>query len=213
LTGVEKTFARAGEPMLRPLFYVFENDSRTLADSDDFMLGPNLLVASVVEAGQRERPVYLPADPGEWLDFWTGRRLVAGRVHTAPAPIERIPLFVPAGAMIPTTDSTDTARLHDEPSRALRIFPGRSRGTSTFTQYEDDGLSHRYREGDFAQLECTLEWSERDLRVHARRNGSFQLPYGALRVVPPPGETRRLRVSGDGVELRADAPRRSRRRR
>src|SRR5262249_49115338 len=120
--------AQYGEPMLRPTFYEFDGDLRAFADCDDFMLGSNLLVASVVEPGQRERCVYLPAGPTEWIDFWSGRHVAAGRTLTAASPLERIPLFVPAGAMIPTTDTPDMARLHDEPSRALRIFPGRDRG-------------------------------------------------------------------------------------
>jgi len=201
--------AQFGEPMLRPLFYEFEDDPRAFADSDDFLIGPNLLVASVVEPGQRERPVYLPAGPADWVDFWTGEHVVAGRMHTAPTPLARIPLFVPAGAMIPTTDTAEMTRLHDEPSRALRIFPGHGRGTSTFTLYEDDGLSHRHCDGDQAQVECTLEWTERAVRVHARKRGRFELPYKALRVVPPPGEKRRLEVRGDAIALRSTTPHRA----
>jgi alpha-glucosidase len=193
--------ARFGEPMLRPIFYEFDDDPRAYADSDDFMLGPNLLVASVVEPGQRERSVYLPLAAGGWVDFWTGKHVAAGRVHAAPAPLERIPLFVPAGAMIPTTDTADMTRLHDEPSRVLRVFPGRDRGASTFTLYEDDGLSHRYRAGDFAEIECTLEWTTRTVRVHACKHGGFVLPYEALRVALAPGEKRRLDVRGEGIRL------------
>jgi alpha-glucosidase len=202
--------AQFGEPMLRPLFYEFEDDPYTFADSDDFMLGPSLLVASVVEPAQRERSVYLPSGPPEWVDFWTGQHIAAGRAHVAPAPLERIPLFVAAGTIIPTTDTADMTRLHDEPSRALRIFPGRDQGASTFTLYEDDGLSHGHRSGDHALIECTLEWTDRIVRVYATKRGSFEPACKAIRVVPPPGERRRLLASGDGVVLRGAAPPRSR---
>jgi alpha-glucosidase len=194
--------AHCGEPMLRPIFYEFDDDPRAFADSDDFMLGPSLLVASVVEPGQRKRSVYLPAGPGEWIDFWSGRHVAAGRTFVAPAPLERIPLFVPAGAMIPTTDAAGMKNLHDEPSRALRVFPGRDRGSSAFAVYEDDGLTHRHRDGDHAQIECRLEWTDRKLRVDAVKRGRFELPYGELRVVTPPGENRRLELHGDGIALR-----------
>jgi len=190
-----------GEPMLRPAFYEFENDARSFADSDDFLLGPSLLVASVVEPGQRERAVYLPAGPGEWLDFWTGGHLPAGREIVAPAPLERIPLFVPAGGIIPTTGTGDMRRLHDEPSRALRIFPGSAHGRSEFTLYEDDGLTHSWREGDSAEVECTLEWTRKTVALCVERSGRYPLPYAAIRVIAPPGERRRLVLSGDGVEL------------
>ena len=124
------------------------------------MFGPSLLVASVVEPGQRERSVYLPAGPVEWVDFWHGRRVAGGQTLVAPAPLERIPLFVPAGAIIPTTDTADMDRLHDEPSRALRIYPGRGRATTTFTLYEDDGHTHAYRNGAWAQIVFEMTTTE-----------------------------------------------------
>ena len=192
--------ARFGEPMLRPMFYEFENDARTVADSNDFMLGPNLLVASVVEPGQRRRSVYLPAGPAEWIDFWTGAHVAAGREVVAPAPLERIPLFVPAGAVIPTTDTADMRNLHDEPSRALRIFPGGSSGRGAFTLYEDDGLTHRYRDGDRAEVQCTLEWTPKAIRLRVEKRGTYPLP-ASVRVIPPPGERRPLRVNGNGIAL------------
>jgi alpha-glucosidase len=193
--------ARFGEPILRPLCYEFEDEPDSFADSDDFMLGPNLLVASVVEPGQRKRSVYLPAGPGGWLDFWTGKTVAGGRAVVAAAPLERIPLFVPAGAIIPATDTTDMRRLHDEPSRALRIFPGSGRGSSVFTLYEDDGITPRYRDGEYAELECTLEWTASAIRLRVSKRGGYRLPYAKLRIVPPPGEQRRLQLAGNGIAL------------
>ena len=197
--------AEFGEPIQRPLFYEFDADPRAFADSDDFMLGPNLLVASVVEPGQRERSVYLPEGPTGWIDFWTGAHVAAGDVVVAAAPLARIPLFVPAGAMIPTTGTSDMRRLHDEPSRMLRIFPGRGRGASTFTMHEDDGFSHGHRNGDRAEIECTLEWTDRALRVHAVKRGRFPLPCAAIRVLRPPGDRRRLELTGEGIALEGAA--------
>jgi alpha-glucosidase len=145
--------------------------------------------------------VYLPAGPGEWVDFWTGAQLAAGREVVASAPLERIPLFVPAGAIIPTTDTPDMRRLHDEPSRALRIFPGAGSGRTAFTLYEDDGLTHRYRDGDSAEVQCSLEWTPKAIRLHVDKRGGYPLPYAAMRVMAPPGERRPVRASGEAVRL------------
>jgi alpha-glucosidase len=193
--------ARSGEPMLRPRFYDFPDDPRAFDDNDDFLLGPNLLVASVVEPGQRERPVYLPKGPGEWIDFWAGTYHGAGTVVSAAAPLERIPLFVPAGAILPVTDTPEMRHKHDEPSRAVLVFPGRGRGEREFAIYEDDGHTHRYRDGDYAELQCRLEWSATSVQLHVTKRGRFRLPYSALRVVAPEGERRTLRLNGDGVSL------------
>jgi len=191
--------AQFGEPMLRPLFYEFPDDPRAFDDSDDFLFGPSLLVASIVEPGQRVRAVYLPRGPAAWIDFWTGTAYRAGTTVVVPAPFERIPLFVPAGAIIPTTGTADPLQRHDEPSRALRIFPGSDRGNSTFTLYEDDGVTLRHRDGDHAQVTIDMDWNARRIRVRARKSGDFALPYTDIGVVLPAGEGRRLELSGDAA--------------
>ena len=192
---------RFGEPILRPTFYEFERDPAAFDDSDDFMLGPNLLVASIVEPGVRRRSVYLPKGPRTWIDFWTGEHFAAGTTVDADAPLERIPLFVPSGAMIPTTDTADMRRLHDEPSRVLRIFPGIGRDASAFTLYEDDGQSQRYRDGDYAEIAFELAWTAKRISVSAKKAGAYRLPYDAIRVMGPPGEGRAIEAVGDGVTL------------
>lgn len=192
--------AQFGEPMLRPLFYEFGDDPRSFDDVDDFMLGPNLLVASVVEPGQRERSLYLPAGPMEWVDFWTWKHVAAGRTLVAPAPLERIPLFVPAGAMIPTTDTSDMRRLHDEPSRVLRLFPGRGRATTAFTLYEDDGHTHSYRDGGWAQIAFEMTTTATNIVLKARKSGNYRVPYESIGVLLP-DERRPIRLDAQGIDL------------
>jgi alpha-glucosidase len=190
-----------GEPMLRPLFYDFESDPQTFAETDDFLLGADLLVANVVEPGQRTRGVYLPRGPQGWYDFWTGEYHVAGATVSLPAPLERIPLLIAAGAVIPMTDATDFAKLHDEPSRALHVFPHAAAGHSTRTLYEDDGLSHAYRDGQFAEIIVDLVTTPESVRLVATKSGAYTLPYRQLRVVVPARERRAVTVRGVGVEL------------
>ena len=86
-------------PILRPLFYDFDADPRAFDDCDDFMLGPDLLIANVVEPGQRERSVYLPQGVEGWYDFHTGTYYAAGSEITVEAPLDRIPMFARAGAI------------------------------------------------------------------------------------------------------------------
>jgi alpha-glucosidase len=130
----------------------------------------------------------------------------AGAVVDAPAPLERIPLFVPAGAIIPTTDSADLRRKHDEPSRMLRVFPGQGRGSSSFTLYEDDGATHAYTKDQFARVEVGMEWTSTRIRLHAAVSGDYALPYRAMRVMVPPGESRRIEFSGTDIGLAIAKP-------
>ena len=200
LYSLYRRAATHGEPMLRPTFFDFDADPQTFADNDDFMLGPSLLVASVVEPGARERRVYLPKGPSAWIDFWSTRSYAAGRDVVVPAPLGRIPLFVPAGAMIPLTDTNDFGELHDERSRQLRVFPPKGNGASAFTLYEDDGISRRHEQGEFAEVAFELVSTPRAIEIRAHGRGTYPL-RSAIRIVLPPSEHRRLALRGDDVSL------------
>ncbi|WP_329310655.1 glycoside hydrolase family 31 protein [Streptomyces sp. NBC_01262] len=93
---------REGAPVMRPLFFGFPDDARAWDVEDQFLLGPDVLVAPVTEAGSRARPVYLPGR-ARWTDTATGE-VHRGGVELAgvPAPLERIPVFVREGAAVAT---------------------------------------------------------------------------------------------------------------
>ncbi len=88
-----------GTPPMRPLFFDFADDEQTYAIPDQFMLGPDILVAPVAEMGARERRVYLPAGR-DWQNVWTGATHHGGHWLTVEAPLEQIPVFAGAGAQI-----------------------------------------------------------------------------------------------------------------
>ncbi len=92
---------RTGAPPMRPLFFEFPEDEAAWAVDDQFLLGPDLLVAPVAEAGARSRAVYLPRGV-HWTDAATGELHEGGQTIDAPAPIERIPVFVRVGSRLGT---------------------------------------------------------------------------------------------------------------
>ncbi len=85
---------------MRPLLFDFPEDGAAWAVDDQFMFGPDLLVAPVLVQGMRARPVYLPAGTS-WNDAWTGQAFDGGQRITVDAPLERIPLYLRAGARLP----------------------------------------------------------------------------------------------------------------
>ncbi len=89
-----------GIPPMRPLFVDFPSDAACRDVDDQFMFGPDLLVAPVLHHGARERDVYLP-DGAIWRDAWSGETLGGGRRLTAQAPLDRIPLYLRDGAHLP----------------------------------------------------------------------------------------------------------------
>ncbi len=82
-----------GRPPMRPLFVDFPADARAWEIEDQFMFGPDILVAPILELGARKRSVYLPAG-SNWRDAWTGKEYQGGTTIDADAPIEHIPVFL-----------------------------------------------------------------------------------------------------------------------
>jgi alpha-glucosidase len=97
------------------------------------------------------------------------------------------------------TDSLDFCRLHDEPSRCLRLFPGQGAGTSHFVLIEDDGITEG---GPHARIAITLSWTAEDVMVRADISGDFPLPFETIHVSIPPADARALHV-GEWLTPRA----------
>jgi alpha-D-xyloside xylohydrolase len=88
-----------GTPVIRPLFYDFPADAHAWEIEDQYLFGPDVLVAPLLEYGLRERPVYLP-EGRTWTDVATGTTYQGGQTITVAAPIEAMPLFVAAGSAV-----------------------------------------------------------------------------------------------------------------
>ena len=108
--------------------------------------------------GPHTRRVYLPSlpDGAQWFDFWTDRRLSGGQVVEVDAPLDRIPVFVRAGSIIPMGPVRQhTGEAPDAPLE-LHVYPGRD---ASFTFYEDEGDGYGYEQGAFATVE--FRWDDR----------------------------------------------------
>ncbi len=84
---------QTGSPVMRPLFFDFQGDETCYRIEDQFMFGPDILVAPVLFQGAVGRDVYLPAGT-HWTDAWTGETFDGGEWLKASAPLERIPVFL-----------------------------------------------------------------------------------------------------------------------
>jgi alpha-D-xyloside xylohydrolase len=86
-----------GVPPMRTLFFDYPADPTAWGITDEFLFGPDILVAPVLHSGVRSRAVYLPIG-GSWKNAWTGEAFEGGQTIEADAPIERIPVFIRSGA-------------------------------------------------------------------------------------------------------------------
>ena len=151
----------------RPLVMDFRSDPATLEIGDQFMFGPALLVSPVLNQGATQRSLYLPAG-ARWYDFWTGRHDEGGATVTVDAPLDRIPLAVRAGSILPLGPVIEYAGQASDPIE-LRVYPG---ANADFTLYEDEGDSYRYQNGAHATIPIHWDDASRTLTLGARQ-GSY----------------------------------------
>jgi alpha-D-xyloside xylohydrolase len=155
----------AGATLMRPLVMDFEGDERALDQRHEFMFGPALLVSPVLEPAVTRWPVYLPRTAGGWFDFWTGQHANGGRTVDVAAPLERIPLHIRAGSILPLGPVAEhTTGITADPLE-LRVYSG---ADADYTLYEDNGVDYAYEKGERATI--ALHWDEahRTLTVGAR---------------------------------------------
>eukprot|EP00897_Mesotaenium_endlicherianum_P002289 jgi/Mesen1/2088/ME000151S01340 len=205
--------AARSEAILRPTFYAFPDDPTAWEDCDDLMVGPSLLAAPVVEEGARQRAVYLPRGPPGWYDFYSEDYYEAGQVITVAAALDRLPLFVPAGSILPlTAEALDFSRLHSEPSRVLRLFPvraGEGRQVAAPCElYEDDGTCRDYTLPDRHRvLHVSMESDASEILVTlTSASGVLPLPFQTIQVAAPAADTRPLRLTVQAQEDEGEPP-------
>jgi alpha-glucosidase (family GH31 glycosyl hydrolase) len=131
---------QTGIPLMRPLVLDFQDDPNTANLEGQYLLGESLLVAPVF-GEENEQRVYLPG--GEWVDFWTNRTECGPKWITAPTPLDTMPLFIKAGAIIPTSASTQFVGQEESESLGVLIYP-RHGEVETMIHQETRATTVRY---------------------------------------------------------------------
>jgi alpha-D-xyloside xylohydrolase len=173
---------------MRSLAFDFRDDSNVYRIPDQYLYGPAFLVNPVTaqlftgdgaSGKDKSRRLYLPS--ATWYDFWTGVVLPGGRFIDAPAPLDKMPLYVRAGSIVPMGPEMEYALERPADTIELRIYPG---ADGSFTLYEDENDGYQYEKGRFATTQ--LDWvdGQRQLVIHATK-GSFpgMLKHRVFRVV------------------------------
>jgi alpha-D-xyloside xylohydrolase len=183
--------------IMRALFMDFPTDRNVWNMGDEYLSGPSLLIAPVTTMGQRTRSVYLPAG-ASWYDLWTGTPYPGGGTVGMRTPLDKIPIFVKAGSILPWGPAVQYAAEKKWDDLELRIYGG---ADAYFTLYEDEGDGYNYEKGDFSEIDFHWDDAGRTLTI-ADRKGSFpgMLASRRFRVVlvgPDKG-------AGDGPAAHAD---------
>jgi len=154
-----------GAPILRPLLYHYPNDPYTYALHDQVFLGPFLMAAPICRPGSEYRAVYLPE--GTWYDWWTHKQYHGPTHILAHAPLERMPLYVKEGAIIPMQSVVQHVDELPMNELILLVTPGEGE----WTVYEDDGHSFDYQSGAWKAVTYQTRSAQTEFRVEvvARR--------------------------------------------
>ncbi len=141
---------QSGVPLARSMVLEYPDDPVTWNKTTQYqyLFGESMLVAPVYEDTETRDGIYLPK--GKWLDYWSGKVYNGPRiVNDYDAPLDKLPLFVKAGAIIPMWPENNSFKeLANDHRVILDIYP---HGESSFSLYEDDGISREYQDGASAK--------------------------------------------------------------
>jgi alpha-D-xyloside xylohydrolase len=147
-----KTTSDSYTPM-RPLVMDFRNDVRAQNTWDEFMYGPAFLVNPVTEPAATNRRVYLPE--ARWYDFWNGTSVLGGHEVTAEAPLDQLPLYIRAGAIVPLGPDVEWSTEKPADPIELRVYRG---ADGEFVLYEDENDNYNYEKGAHAMI--AFRWDD-----------------------------------------------------
>ena len=159
---------KKGSTMMRPLVMDFVGDTTAVNQRYEYLFGKSLLVAPITEIGAREWSVYLPKAT-QWYDFWTGQNYKGGQYLKTAAPLERIPIFVRAGSILPMGKFMEYVSQKSNDTLEIRIYKG---ANGSMELYEDEGDNYNYEKGEYTVVPFSWNEKEKSLTI-GKREGAF----------------------------------------
>lgn len=150
--------------IMRGLVMDFADDANVLNIADQYMCGPSLLINPVHTYESTSRKVYLPASTG-WYDLYTGQYYEGGQTIVAEAPLEKIPVFVKAGSIIPAGPEMQYTSEKPADVITLYVYTGKN---GSFQFYEDENVNYNYEQGKFAVIPMDYDQTTQTLTIGAR---------------------------------------------
>ena len=154
--------------MMRGLVMDFNGDEKVLDIKDQWMFGSALMACPVGEYQKYSREVYLPKQKG-WYDFYTGEYHAGGQTIVADAPYDKIPVFIPEGAILPVGPEMQWSDEKKPELIDLYVYAGKN---GSYTLYEDEGTNYNYEKGKYAVIDFKYDDARKQVTIGARK-GSF----------------------------------------
>lgn len=170
-TIVEES-SRAGLPFMRPVFLDYPQAEDFYSNNRDFLFGRDLFVAPVTTEMVDAEEVQLP--PGDWYDYWTAEKLSSKNKLTLHPALDEMPLYVRAGAIIPTQPLVQNTGETPSGPLQLRVYAGDDcRGSL----YEDDGHSFAYQKGELLRVNYSCQATPASITVTSTTEKSSFQPW------------------------------------
>jgi alpha-D-xyloside xylohydrolase len=158
--------------IMRHLVMDYRADANVKNIDNQFLFGPFMMINPVTTAGASTRSVYLPS--GNWFDFWTGKQYAGGQTITAQAPLDKMPIYVKAGSIIPMGPEITYANQKVD-SMEIRVYKG---ANGKFVLYEDEGDTYNYETGQYSEIPFIYSDGVKQLVIGNRLGTYNNMPSG-----------------------------------
>ena len=188
-----------GLPYFSPMLLEYQQDPKVYDEAENFMLGSGLMVANVLEKGQKVREVYFPQ--GEtFYDFNTFERYEGGTTVQLPVDMASIPMFIRSGQIVVMAGAEDKLRcLQRDQVKHLEIIAAPDKDGS-FTLYEDDGVSNDFEQGKFLTTDIKMQ-AGTTTKFSFHYSGSYESAVEQVKLYVIHHEKCPFYVMVDGVKI------------
>ncbi|MDX1332214.1 MAG: glycoside hydrolase family 31 protein [Robiginitalea sp.] len=193
-------YVKEGVPMLKSLVYYDQADHQTHFRTDEFIFGEQILVCPIQEPNAQGRRMYIPR--GKWHNYWTGEVVEGGMEKWVVADIDKIPIFIKSGAIIPKYPVQQYVGEKEIDQLILNVYY--LEGTEQSTVYEDAQDGYDYKKGEYSLRNFKLTGRGKELIIQQFKDGTFTTPYETLRMnfIGLPFRITKVQVDNQRVPLK-----------
>ncbi len=167
-----------GTPMLKSLVYYDQEDQQTHYRTDEFIFGNQILVCPILEPNAKGRRMYIPK--GGWYNYWNDEIIIGGKEHWVVADMDKIPLFVKKGAIIPKYPVQQYVGEKRIDELILDVYY--KNGKEKSVVYEDDQDGYDYKKGRYSLRIFKMTGKENELAIQQHKEGKFITSYQDLKL-------------------------------
>lgn len=170
-------YSEFGTPMLQSLFYYDQEDTQTHFRTDEFIFGKQILVCPIQEPNAKGRRMYVPK--GKWYNYWTEETIEGGKERWVTADIDKIPLFIKEGAIIPKYPVQQYVGELEIKELIMDVYF--MIGAENSMVYEDAQDGYDYKKGQFSLRKFKLVGKENELIIQQFKDGSYTTAYESFK--------------------------------